>query len=65
MVSEIQKVIPSFKGDFLKEGRNPASPGSVYMDISRIKADTGYQPEYLPEKSFPDYIDWLRSGNAE
>jgi nucleoside-diphosphate-sugar epimerase len=35
------------------------------MDIGRIKADTGYQPEYLPEKSFPDYIDWLRSGNAE
>jgi len=65
MVSEIQKVIPSFKGDFLKEGRNPASPGSVYMDIGRIKADTGYEPEYLPEKSFPDYIDWLRSGNAE
>jgi UDP-glucose 4-epimerase len=65
MVSEIQKVIPSFKGDFLKEGRSPASPGSSYADISRIKADTGYQPQYLPEKSFPDYIAWLRAGNAE
>jgi len=65
MVSEIQKVIPSFKGDFLKEGRNPASPGSVYADIGRIKADTGYAPEYLAQKSFPDYIAWLRAGNAE
>jgi UDP-glucose 4-epimerase len=65
MVSEIQKLIPSFKGDFLKEGRSPASPGSTYADISRIRADTGYEPRYLPDKSFADYIAWLRAGNAE
>jgi UDP-glucose 4-epimerase len=65
MVSEIQKVIPSFKGDFLKEGRNPASPGSVYNDISRIKADTGYEPRFQVEQAMPDYIAWLRAGNAE
>jgi UDP-glucose 4-epimerase len=65
MVTEIQKVIPEFKGDFLKEGRSPNSPGSVRQDISRIKADTGYEPQYLPDKSFADYIAWLRAGNAE
>ena len=65
MVSEIQKVIPSFKGDFLKEGRSPGSPGSSYGDIARIKADTGYEPRYLVDKSMADYIAWLRAGNAE
>ena len=65
MVSEIRKVIPSFTGDFLKEGRTPGSPGSTHADISRIKADTGYAPQYLADKSIPDYIAWLRAGNAE
>ncbi|HLF77383.1 MAG TPA: NAD(P)-dependent oxidoreductase [Dehalococcoidia bacterium] len=65
MVSEIRKVIPSFKGDFLKEGRSPGSPGSSHQDIARIQADTGYEPQYPVEKSMADYIGWLRAGNAE
>jgi UDP-glucose 4-epimerase len=65
MVTEIQKVVPGFKGDSLKEGRSPNSPGSTFQDISRIKADTGYEPQYPVEKSMADYIAWLRAGNAE
>ena len=49
----------------MKEGRTPGSPGDTYSDISRIKADTGYEPQFLVEKSVPDYIAWLRTGNAE
>jgi len=65
MVEEIQKVIPDFKGDFLKEGTNPQSRGNAHADISRIKADTGYEPRYYADKAIPDYIAWLRAGNAE
>ncbi len=65
MVSEIKKVIPSFNADFIKEGRSPASPGSTHQDIARLKADTGYEPQYLVDKSMADYIGWLRAGNAE
>jgi UDP-glucose 4-epimerase len=65
MVSVIQKAIPAFKGDFLKEGRSPTSPGATHADISRIRADTGYQPQFQIEKSIPDYVQWLRAGNAE
>jgi nucleoside-diphosphate-sugar epimerase len=65
MVSEIQKAIPSFKGDFLKEGHSPNSRGNSYGDISRIQADVGYQPKWQAEKSIPDYIEWIRAGNAE
>jgi UDP-glucose 4-epimerase len=65
LVSAIQSVIPSFDGSFLKEGASPGNPGPTYSDISRIKADTGYEPDYPVEKSIPDYIAWLRAGNAE
>lgn len=65
MVSAIQKVVPSFKGDFLKEGATPGSRGNSYGDLSRIKSDVGYEPEYDPDKAFADYIGWLRAGNPE
>jgi UDP-glucose 4-epimerase len=65
LVSAIQSVIPEFKGDFLKEGASPGSPGNTRADISRIKADTGYEPQYFVDKAVPDYIAWLRAGNAE
>jgi UDP-glucose 4-epimerase len=66
LVSAIQSVIPSFPGDFLKEGNNPnARGGNTCADISRIKADTGYEPEYYADKAIPDYIEWLRAGNSE
>jgi UDP-glucose 4-epimerase len=64
-VSEIQKVIPSFQGDFLKEGAAPNNRGNSCADLSRIKADTGYEPQYHVDKAVPDYIEWLRAGNAE
>jgi UDP-glucose 4-epimerase len=42
--------------------------GSVYprnyLDISRIRADTGYQPEHDTERAADDYIAWLRAGNT-
>jgi len=65
LVSEIQKVIPSFKGDFLKEGASPNSRGNACADIGRINADTGYTSDFPADKSIPDYINWLRAGNPE
>ncbi len=65
MVSAIQKVVPGFDGSFLKEGRSPGNPGPTYADISRIKADTGYQPQYSTDAAFADYVGWLRAGNSE
>jgi UDP-glucose 4-epimerase len=35
-----------------------------YMDISRIKADTGYEPGYTVEAGVQDYVAWLQAGNA-
>jgi UDP-glucose 4-epimerase len=65
MVSAIQKVIPEFKGDFLKEGASPTSRGNAFLDITRIKNEIGYEPKYNTEQAFADYISWLRAGNPE
>ena len=48
----------------LPGGRDPAGPGrDIYLDITRIREDVGYQPAYDTERAVADYIDWLRAGN--
>jgi UDP-glucose 4-epimerase len=44
----------------LPEGRNPERPPDNYLDTTRLRADTGFRPEYDVERAVPDYIDWLR-----
>jgi UDP-glucose 4-epimerase len=36
-----------------------------YMDLSRIKGEVGYKPEYDVDKAIDDYVAWLQAGNAE
>jgi len=49
----------------------PMQPGASaqrkdpYMDLSRIKGEVGYEPEYPVHKAVDDYIAWLKAGNAE
>jgi UDP-glucose 4-epimerase len=45
----------------LPEGRNPARPPDTYLDITRLRADTGFEPEYDVERAVPDYVEWLRA----
>lgn len=44
----------------LSEGRNPGRPPDNYLDITRLRADTGFRPEYDVENAVPDYVAWLR-----
>ena len=44
----------------LPEGRTPDRPADNYLDITRLSADTGFQPEYDVERAVPDYVGWLR-----
>jgi UDP-glucose 4-epimerase len=44
----------------LPEGRNPDRPEGLYLDTTRLRADTGFRPEYDVERAVPDYVDWLR-----
>jgi UDP-glucose 4-epimerase len=63
LVVAIRKTIPGGRTD-LPAGRDPNGPASdVYLDLSRIRQDTGYQPEFDTERSVADYAGWLRAGH--
>jgi UDP-glucose 4-epimerase len=44
----------------LPDGHNPDEPPGDYLDTTRLRADTGFRPEYDVERAVPDYVDWLR-----
>jgi UDP-glucose 4-epimerase len=63
LAAAIRKTIPGARTG-LPDGRDPNGPASdVYLDLSRIRQDTGYQPEFDTERSVADYIGWLRAGH--
>jgi UDP-glucose 4-epimerase len=63
VAAAVRAAVPSARFE-LPEGRSPARPGpAVCLDISRLRADTGYQPAYDTEHAAADYIAWLRAGH--
>jgi UDP-glucose 4-epimerase len=59
VVDAINAAVPSANITILR-GRNPDRPPDNYLDITRLQADTGFEPEYDVEYAVPDYINWLR-----
>jgi UDP-glucose 4-epimerase len=55
----IRKVVPDARVDLPSGG---TSPHAVF-DITRLREDTGYRPEYDTERAVADYLDWLRAGH--
>jgi UDP-glucose 4-epimerase len=64
LAEAIRAVIPDAQLP-LKPGRGPVRRTNAYMDISRIKQDTGYAPEWPIDRAVADYIAWLRAGNEQ
>jgi UDP-glucose 4-epimerase len=59
VVAAINAVVPGANLT-LPAGRNPDRPPDNYLDITRLREDTGFRPEYDVERAVPDYADWLR-----
>jgi UDP-glucose 4-epimerase len=58
----VEKAIPGANvGRGLKPGRGPGYTEDRYMDLSRIRADVGYEPEYTLERGIAEYAEWLRT----
>jgi UDP-glucose 4-epimerase len=50
----------------LRQGRAPHGPGQdIYLDTTRLRQDTGFEPRYNLETAAADYIGWLRAGNDQ
>jgi UDP-glucose 4-epimerase len=64
LVDAIKSVVPGAKID-LKPGSGPLARANAYAEITRITQDTNYKAQWPVEKSIPDYVAWLRAGNAE
>ncbi|HEY8480226.1 MAG TPA: NAD(P)-dependent oxidoreductase [Spirillospora sp.] len=59
IIAAIKKVIPDAKVDLPTGGDERQN----YLDITRLRQDTGFEPEYDTERATADYIAWLRAGN--
>lgn len=65
LVNAIHEVIPDAKLD-IPSGHAPTNNGVVpWLDITRIREDTGYEPAFNTETAVADYIGWLRAGNQQ
>ena len=59
-VEAVKKAVPSAQID-LPAGHGPRNRPNAYMDISRLKQEVGYQPQYSIERAVAEYVDWLRA----
>ena len=62
LLAAVQKAAPDFNVG-LQKGKGPMHKANNYMDMSRIKTDVGFVPEYTVETGMADYIAWLKEGN--
>jgi UDP-glucose 4-epimerase len=58
-VDVVKKVVPNAEIN-LPPGRGPRYRPNAYLDITRLKQEVGYLPQYTIERAVGEYIDWLR-----
>jgi UDP-glucose 4-epimerase len=59
VVAAINATVPG-ANIVLPQGRNPDRPTDDYLDICRLREDTGFRPDYDVEHAVSNYADWLR-----
>jgi UDP-glucose 4-epimerase len=64
LLAAVKQAVPGCPLE-LQAGRSPRWRQDAYMDLTRIKADTGYEPRYTAETGVRDYVAWLRAGNVQ
>jgi UDP-glucose 4-epimerase len=59
VIAAIRQTIP---GVNLELPAGTARPGAA-LDITRLRQDTGFEPEYDTARATADYLAWLKAGN--
>jgi UDP-glucose 4-epimerase len=63
VVAALGKAVPAARIDLLA-GRDPNGPVEpFYLDNTRLRKDTGFEPAYDTERGVADYVAWLRAGH--
>ena len=61
VAAAVEKAVPGADvAGALSPGRGPNYTVDRYMDLSRIQADAGYEPEYTLERGIAEYAAWFR-----
>jgi UDP-glucose 4-epimerase len=60
LIAAIDRAEP-LAGIDIPPGHGPQQ--DVYLDITRLREDTGYEPRYDTGRAVADYIAWLRAGH--
>ena len=60
ILEAVQKAIPGARCSVLKPGRSGVMPVNPVMDLSRIRKDVGYEPEYDIDSGIAAYVDHLK-----
>jgi UDP-glucose 4-epimerase len=63
VVASLSAAVPAFTIQ-LSPGKTPGHPQDPYLDLTRIRDDTGFRPRYTLETGIEEYVSWLREGNA-
>jgi UDP-glucose 4-epimerase len=59
VITAINSVEPGFQYELPSAGDHPVN----WLDITRLREDTGFEPRYDTAAAAADYIAWLRAGN--
>jgi UDP-glucose 4-epimerase len=59
VANAVMKAVPGMTIT-LRPGRGPQARTNPVMDLSRMREDTGYEPQYDIDRAIQDYVDWLR-----
>ncbi|WP_313546538.1 NAD-dependent epimerase/dehydratase family protein [Leifsonia aquatica] len=60
IIEAIHDLEPGIELELPEGASRPSNP----LDITRLHADTGYEPSYDTRRAATDYIGWLRAGNT-
>ena len=59
-VEAVKTVVPDAQIS-LQPGRSPRYRPHAYLDMTRIKEEVGYRPQYDIKRGVAEYINWLKS----
>ncbi|MBT0768222.1 NAD(P)-dependent oxidoreductase [Kineosporia sp. J2-2] len=59
VITALGTVEPGFGHDLPVAGNGPAN----WLDITRLRQDTGFEPRFDTASAAADYVAWLRAGN--
>ena len=63
IIDAISAALPGTKFALAEDQEPRQARPRIWLDNSRLRQDTGYEPEYSTDRAVADYVAWLQAGN--